>query len=78
MTSVLDCFFNELKNVGTGEFLNFYRNRCETVGKNIKIISPNGNEREALAVGIDSNANLIVKYPDSSEGVLFSGEVSVR
>ena len=35
-------------------------------------------EREALAVGIDSNATLSVKCPVSSEGVLFSGEVSVR
>ena len=78
MTSVLDCFFDELKNMGSGKFLEFYRGRCETVGKNIKIISPNGNKREALAVGIDSNANLIVKYPDSTKGVLFSGEVSVR
>lgn len=78
MLSVIDCFFEELEKINSGEFIDFYSSRCETIGKNIKIISPNGDEREAFAVGIDSNANLIVRYPDMSQGILFSGEVSIR
>ena len=37
-----------------------------------------GETRLAHAIGIDEAGGLIVRYPDGTEGVVSSGEVSVR
>ena len=78
LSAVLDCFSDEFNNLQSGDFLDFYRERCITLNKNIKIISPEKEPIEAFAQGIDDNAALIVKYPDGTAGIISSGEVSVR
>lgn len=75
---VLDCFSDEFNNIESGAFLDFYRKRCITLDKEIKIISPGKESVEAFVQGIDNNAALIVKYPDGKTGIISSGEVSVR
>lgn len=50
---------------------------CLTVGRNVKIIM-NGNETPALALGIDPDGGLLVRYADGREGTVSCGEVSVR
>lgn len=75
---LLDCFSDEFDNLESGDFLDFYRERCVTLGKNIKIISPGKEPVEAFAQGIDDDAALLVKYPDGTIGKVSSGEVSVR
>ena len=75
---MLDCFSDEFDNLESGDFLDFYRKRCVTLGKNIKIISPGKEPVEAFAQGIDDDAALLVKYPDGTIGKVSSGEVSVR
>ncbi|MBQ8228157.1 MAG: biotin--[Clostridia bacterium] len=78
LDAVLDCFFDEFDNLQSKKFLNFYRERCVTLNKNIKIISPGKEPVEAFARGIDDNAALIVKYTDGKNGLVSSGEVSIR
>ncbi len=76
--AVIDYFAIEFDNLESRDYLDFYRERCVTINKDIKIISPGKEPVEALAQGIDDNAGLIVKYPDGKTGVVSSGEVSVR
>lgn len=78
LNAVLDCFSAELEVLESKAFLSFYRERCVTINKDIKIISPGKEPVEAFAQGIDDNAALIVKYPDGAQGIVASGEVSVR
>ncbi len=78
MSAVLDCFGAEFKNLRTVSFLDFYRQRCTTLNKNIKILSPGKEPVEAFAQGIDDDASLIVKFPDGTVDKILSGEVSVR
>ena len=78
LSAVLDCFEAEFKNLESKAFLDFYRQRCATLNKNIKILSPGKEPIEAFAQGIDDNAALIVKLSDGTVGTVSSGEVSVR
>ncbi len=78
INAVLNEFSSEYSAFQNREYLNFYRDKCVTVNKNIKILSPNKEPVSAFCQGIDDNAGLIVKYSDETEAVITSGEVSVR
>ena len=54
-----------------------YRQRSLVTGRRVKVITPAGSE-EALALGIDEECRLLVKYDDGSTRALSSGEISVR
>jgi BirA family biotin operon repressor/biotin-[acetyl-CoA-carboxylase] ligase len=58
-------------------FLDEYRRRSLVLGNRITVLRQ-GRGRPALAVGIDDDARLVVRYPDGSEEVLGSGEISIR
>ncbi len=63
---------------GKQAWLARYEHDCITIGQDVKIVR--GDEiRFAHAIGLDEDAGLRVRYlDDGSEGVVFSGEVSVR
>ena len=54
-----------------------YRERCVTLGRDVRVLWPDG-AREAVAVGLNDYAALEVEYPDGSRALVSSGEVSVR
>ena len=58
-------------------WLREYEKACVTLGKQVRIVR-GGEERRALALGIDENAGLLVRYEDGTEGTVQTGEVSVR
>lgn len=72
---ILFHFSEEMESDG---FLDYYRRKCETVGKNIKLITADGKIENAYADGIADNGGLIVKMSDETTRVVTSGEVSVR
>ncbi len=78
INAFLSEFSNEYYAFQNREYLNYYRERCVTLNKNIKILSPDKKPVSAFCQGIDDNAGLIVKYSDGTVGVITSGEVSVR
>lgn len=59
------------------QWMQRYAARCVTIGKQVRVISPQGT-REAVALGIDSDGALQVEYPDGTRAWVNSGEVSVR
>ena len=50
---------------------------CLTVGKDVQILRA-GDTKQARAVGIGKDAELLVEYPDGTTESISSGEVSVR
>ena len=54
-----------------------YRARSLVIGKEIRVISPAG-QREALALDVDEECRLVVRYEDGSRETLSSGEISIR
>jgi BirA family biotin operon repressor/biotin-[acetyl-CoA-carboxylase] ligase len=53
-----------------------YRNRSLIIGRDIEILNKT-RASKAHVLGLDENCGLIVRYPDGTEGVLHSGEVSI-
>lgn len=71
---------DELLNVNDEKkqlMLSEYRAHCISLGRDISVISPSGT-REAYALSVADNYDLIVRYPDGNTEALYSGEVSVR
>jgi BirA family biotin operon repressor/biotin-[acetyl-CoA-carboxylase] ligase len=68
------------------EFIEEYKARSFVLGEEILVISTAGPEKErnlsegipAVAVDIDSDGGLVVRYRDGSFGTLNSGEISIR
>ena len=54
-----------------------YRARSLVIGKEIRVLSPAG-EKEAVALDVDEECRLVVRYEDGSREKLSSGEISVR
>ena len=61
-----------------GDYLERYRRRCLTVGRQVKVIRADGSVQEAQALGVDDDFGLVVEHPDSHRETITSGEVSVR
>lgn len=58
-------------------YLEKYRNRCITVGKEIVVISPD-DHRSAVAEGVNSDFSLSVRYDNGTAASISGGEVSIR
>lgn len=74
---VISRFFKYYNSLAKKEFLNAYRNRCIVLNRRITVLSGNLS-RAALATDIDDNFRLHVKYDDSTEESLSSGEISIK
>lgn len=59
------------------DYAQAYRERSVVIGRDIDVISPSGNRR-ALALDIDRDCRLIVRYETGEIARLSSGEVSIR
>jgi BirA family biotin operon repressor/biotin-[acetyl-CoA-carboxylase] ligase len=60
------------------DYLERYRQRCLTVGKQVKLLRADGSVEEVQALGVDDDFGLVVEHSDSSRETITSGEVSVR
>lgn len=74
---ILNNFMFYYENINERTFLKGYRKRSLLIGKEISVISPS-NSRKALAVDIDDECRLIVKWEDGNIEAISSGEVSIR
>ncbi|MBQ3216646.1 MAG: biotin--[Oscillospiraceae bacterium] len=62
---------------GKSRYLREYESACVSIGKQVQLIK--GEERiSAYTLGIDENGGLLLRYADGREGVVNTGEVSVR
>ena len=58
-------------------WLEEYRSRCLTVGREVRVITPQG-EKTARALAVEQDYGLTVCYEDGSVETVRAGEVSVR
>ena len=54
-----------------------YRRDCVTIGKEVEVLRPDRMEK-GVALDVDENGGLMVRYADGREETVSSGEVSVR
>lgn len=65
-------------------YIGEYKKRCFVIGKDVEIVGADHNPIEnadrshAFVTGVDDDCHLLVRYPDGSEAVLSSGEISIR
>ena len=63
--------------IETLKYLEQYRKDCITIGKEVRVLSPEG-ERAATALSIERDFSLLVRYDVGTVERVYSGEVSVR
>ncbi len=68
---------NENWQIETLKYLEQYRKDCVTVGKEVRVLSPDG-ERAATALSVEGDFSLLVRYDVGTIERVYSGEVSVR
>lgn len=86
LAETLNSFFRYYRNFADKTFVDEYRNRSIIVGRKIKVIgtkdiaAANGGAdgRAALAIGIDDDCRLLVRYESGEEEALSTGEISIR
>lgn len=60
------------------DILNRYRSDCVTLGKEVSAVKADGTVRHGLALDIDEEGGLIVRFADGNTETVNSGEVSIR
>ncbi len=58
-------------------YVDEYKRRSMVIGRDINVLKADG-PRPAVAIEIDDECHLIVRYPDGSSECLSSGEISIR
>lgn len=73
----LNHFMEYYEKRQNADYVEKYRERCFVIGKEIRVLS-SGGERKALALDVDEECHLLVRYEDDSTERLSSGEISIR
>lgn len=74
---IMNRFMSYYRGVSEKDYIEQYINRSFVTGKKVWVISPT-SKKEAQALGIDRQCQLLVEYPDGTKEALSSGEISVR
>lgn len=77
VADTVNFFMEEYRCLTRKNFIEDYRKRSLLDGKNIDVIKPDRTE-SAVALGIDDDFRLHVRYDDGKEEFLSSGEVSTK
>ena len=73
----LNRFMTHYSLLEKGCYIQEYRNRSFVIGKRIQVILPQ-QIREALALDVDQDCQLLVEYENGKREYLSSGEISVK
>lgn len=77
VSEFLNRFYGYYTSPHQTDYVDHYRNRSFVIGKQVTLISAN-ESKNAIAIGIDDECHLLVRYPDGTESCHSSGEISVR
>ncbi len=78
IADILEIFMAYYKDIENKPFLNEYKNRSLVLGKEVYVIKSKENVKQAIALDIDEDFHLKVKYANGEIEYLNSGEVSIR
>lgn len=74
---IMNRFMNYYLILQDGSYVDAYRRRSMVIGKEIQVVSARG-VRDAIALDVDEECRLIVKYEDGKIEHLNSGEISIK
>lgn len=74
---ILNNFFSYYEKLSAAPHIEEYRNRSIVIGKKINVLSGEAVS-PATAIGIDDDCRLQVIYENGEEGIVSSGEISIR
>lgn len=87
-SEVLAQFLSYYHELPGKAYLEEYRKRSVVIGKQVKLIAPDGakipetesggSREHGLAVGIDDRCHLLIRYDDGTMESLSSGEISIK
>ena len=77
MIEELDALYAALLSGDTAPYLAAYRQHCLTLQRDVLLLQ-NGASTPARALTVDEALGLVVRYADGREGLIRSGEASVR
>lgn len=77
MAEIIGNFFVYYRNLEKRTFFSAYKQRSFVIGRQITVIRA-GEQYPALALDIDEDCRLLVRYPDGSTEKLNSGEISIK
>ena len=75
--AILNHFMDYYTGQGREDVADRYRARSMVIGREINVLSPAG-QRRALALDVDEECCLVVRYEDGEVQSLSSGEISIR
>ncbi|MCD8340659.1 MAG: biotin--[acetyl-CoA-carboxylase] ligase [Clostridiales bacterium] len=75
--NALDRMYTDWSAGGT-DYLERYRRRCLTLGREVQLLHPDDTVEPAFAEDVDEQFGLVVRMPDGTRRTVTSGEVSVR
>ena len=73
----LDAFYGYYPALERGDYLAKYKQRSLAIGREVEVVSARGRRR-ALALDLDDDCHLRVRYEGGEEEWLSSGEISIR
>lgn len=74
---ILSGFMENYPLLAQNSLADAYRSWCIVPGRRVRVLSECG-VREALAVDVDDECRLMVRYDDGTEALLHSGEISIK
>lgn len=73
----LNAFWRRYLSGDRTGYIDAYRRLSLALGKRVTVLLPEGG-KPALVTGIDERCRLLIRYDDGTEGMLSSGEISIR
>ena len=77
MIEELDALYTSLMAGKTAGYLEEYRRRCVTIGREVQLLWQDTREK-VTALDVDEEFGLVVRRADGSTETIRTGEVSVR
>ncbi len=74
---IISRFMNYYNHMEQIDYAAKYRSKSLAIGKQVNVLSGN-DSRKALVLDVDDECRLLVRYEDNTEGLLSSGEISIR
>lgn len=74
---VLNNFLKLYKEQNYTRYVEKYRTKSLVIGKEIRVLAPDG-EKKAVALDVNENCHLIVRYENGKTETLSAGEISIR
>ena len=76
--NAINSFFEIYSSLEQKIFLNDYRSNSCVLNREITVIKNNEESGKAVALDIDNDCRLLVRYENGSEEYLSSGEISIK